>query len=960
MKTAIYWCGTARSIARHALLLALATGFSGAAVAQQQPVFLGDNNTSVSLPGEIYMLNSDNGLVYFENSSITDEASLWQTDGTLAGTRLSIRLPWPYTGVNQVLTHNGYTYLRAFADYGDGLLKLNGPDIVFRLGGTDEADYDSDFVAVEDGIIFQVTFWGESQGNIYKLNDDDELIDLGPTDAEVLQTSGSLIFYQANDELWRTDGTPEGTVPVYQATGMTYQPYNSRAHGDKFFFEAYSDLSYSYVFATDGVAGDAVTLAAGELRAPILPFGDNVAFVTSNGSDFHLYISDGTAAGTNAVLDLTAFLGIYDFAGMAVLGDKLVFGVELLNGDGAIYVTDGTEAGTIALKDDMPFYPALAVVNNLLYFSSDYAEPGEDLDVWASDGTVAGTRIIFSFTEDSESWVRAYDAAGGQTVFNISDGSDNRMFAHDPATDDVIDLETGQESSNFDVRDVAVMGNKIVFRGFDGDHGIEPWASDGTVEGTSRLGDFVPGPAVDYDHRGTIYTGDNMAFFNVLTPEESAMFSLVASDGTPAGTQIVRSVSIPSGTFSFIPSSTPYTVINNIFYFLDGAPLPIMPLWLTDGDVIGDTGMRLFPADLLPLNGKMLVFTYPDEGSSPFDVETAIYDLATNTTSSLNVSANGIMVTYAYAGSNLFVQTFNPVSPPSSMIFVTDGTPEGTRQLAIYSGMDVILTGLHVNGKAIALSLEYESVNVSVYALDPEAEEPELLANFPGGTVTQFERLFKIYDRNNMGATGRLSNGSLVFSAPVGEDGEELWITDGTPAGTMLLKDINPGPKGSAPVHFTSAGDVAYFAADDGVHGRELWKTDGTSAGTVMVADINAGPGSGLPSYGWMNTTDDGTLNRIVEQVMVYNRGQLLFPASDGSGSGFDLWMFSSPTTGPEKIELTSERIELGGIISGSNPGNFVLAGDTVFFQATTPQTGRDLWVMPLGWPASVSDWALY
>src|SRR5436189_4586426 len=93
----------------------------------------------------------------------------------------------------------------------------------------------------------------------------------------------------------------------------------------------------------------------------------------------------------------------------------------------------------------------------------------------------------------------------------------------------------------------------------------------------------------------------------------------------------------------------------------------------------------------------------------------------------------------------------------------------------------------------------------------------------------------------NVGPAGTLVHGPIVwlpdnfgyFSGGYGANDYELWKTDGTQAGTVLVKDINPGISGSHPDHLTEVNGTLFFTADDGTNGTELWKSNGTTAGTV-------------------------------------------------------------------------------------------------------------------------------
>src|SRR5262245_29423240 len=138
---------------------------------------------------------------------------------------------------------------------------------------------------------------------------------------------------------------------------------------------------------------------------------------------------------------------------------------------------------------------------------------------------------------------------------------------------------------------------------------------------------------------------------------------------------------------------------------------------------------------------------------------------------------------------------------------------------------------------------------------------------------------------------------TAYFTAEDGVHGIELWKSDGTAAGTMLVKDIIPGSASSVtePSFLTNVNGTLFFTASDGTHGRELWKSDGTAAGTVLVKDIVAGSGSSGPG---LLANVNGTL---FFRAFDAKRGSELWK-SDGTAAGTTLVKDIKPKSGGSGI----------------------------------------------------------
>jgi ELWxxDGT repeat protein len=161
-------------------------------------------------------------------------------------------------------------------------------------------------------------------------------------------------------------------------------------------------------------------------------------------------------------------------------------------------------------------------------------------------------------------------------------------------------------------------------------------------------------------------------------------------------------------------------------------------------------------------------------------------------------------------------------------------------------------------------------------------------------------------------------NGLVYFSA-VDEHGRELWASDGTAAGTYLVKDINPGTTSSNPYYLTNVSGTLFFSANDGIHGIELWRSNGTAAGTTLVQDIHPGPNYSYP----------GRLTNV--------NGTLFFTADDGTHGG-ELWESNGTAAGTFLVK------DINPGSNNSYPFSFTNVNGTLFFTANDGTHGGELW----------------
>ncbi len=649
--------------------------------------------------------------------------------------------------------------------------------------------FGEDFVQVGDLCFF-------TGGYTLRATDGSAIWEVGDLTArDLVAMGGALYCVVDNTSLYRVSADGEERVEILEDPNSILYP---AAVGDRLYFRATPPGgSGGELWISDGTAGGTQMLVdlradgSSEPRYFTALSGGGCVFLAkveeggSSAEGFQLYYSDGTAAGTQIIDAIDpGGLGadVNGCAPLGVAGDAAFFAVAYPGVEGALLATAGSSASSVVLCEPRygpsssgPF--ALAAMNGEVFAIAD---PNRSNNLDATDSHL----------------VRSSTAGVTSVLGDLHPG-------------------TGQ----------VVNGHSCVIDGYlwisSYNNGGALWVSDGTAAGTRQ---------VDGD---TAQAFRDLGGGHGVFIRDDALWAIAGSGGDPAAS--VSAVDGPGNPEDLL-------ALGDTLYFTatDGAG---RELWrysaaggaerLTDIDSSGDSiAADSWPSSWHRFKGSRIVafdgaLYFPASDGDGTQLWRCAYD-GSDPTRITGIGSDADVAEVTVCAGRLY---FAATGPHGRELWTSDGSVGSQSQVADIAAGDSDPTWLTAVGDTLFFTADDGSNGRELWCGD--ASGVELLGNLSANAKAP----------ENLVAVG----GSCVFTLEQPATGAELYVSDGTSAGTGMVADLNPGIYGGEPFkgdlyNHVIIGQTIYFPATQPAVGCELFAYTPESDDPTRSIRITADP----------------------------------------------------------------------------------------------------------------------
>jgi ELWxxDGT repeat protein len=463
-----------------------------------------------------------------------------------------------------------------------------------------------------------------------------------------------------------------------------------------------------------------------------------------------------------------------------------------------------------------------AVMSQVLFSGSD---ANNNLNLWVTDGTSGGTKEL-TFVGSGGLDPGDITVLGSKALF-IGAKLHLNLWVTDGTSAGTSELSvTGADSFGLHPEYITVLGSKALFRGQDAGGHENLWVTDGTATGTRELTvagadsfGLLSEPFPDFTVFGSkvLFVGDDAL----------GRSTLWVTDGTAGGTSELTG--IVAGSPEIVQFASGFTAFGSkVLFEAKDLATGDMNLWVTDGSSAGTSELSVTGAWFGGLFGCYFVNGAVDPDFTVLSGRVLFSGKDTN-------GYNNLWIT-------------NGTSPGTHELSVSGGYsqglfPDGDHSGNVYSGFSPEFTVL---GSKVLFEGQDAGARFNLWVTDGTSAGTGELAVAGASSNGLFAPLSTPVSAQQFKVLG----GQALFAGRDASGHNNLWVTDGTSAGTRELTVTGASPSGLNPYAFTVVGGQVLFGGVD-VSGRvNVWTTDGTSSGTRELTVSGADPG-GLLNLGF-------------------------------------------------------------------------------------------------------------